>query len=312
MRIDIKSSLVKCDSIWNRRSSNATRYESSLFKCDSIWNRRSSNTTRYEIVALQMQFDMNLVFKCNNIIKNHHPHLAAWSAIGIGMHPKKRQVSQPRKQRVYRWQAVILNHPTELVSLENANNEKKSANYDTIKFVCLENDNKRPTNSNADKMETNPVNTACISTTNDVIVSNHEIRHTNLCSQSQDSTYSSSLSKQSWDSTYSSSLSMHREIRYTHLRSQIARLDIYSSSLKSRDSTYSSSLSNRETRYIRLRSHRETLHTHLRSNSRDSTYSSSLSIRETRHTRLRSQSRDLTNSFVFGPTHRQYSCNRNG
>ena len=34
----------QCDSIWNRRSSNTTRYESSFFKCDSIW-----------IVALQMK-----------------------------------------------------------------------------------------------------------------------------------------------------------------------------------------------------------------------------------------------------------------
>ncbi len=71
-----ESSLFKCDSIWivalqmrldvNRCSSNATRYESSLFKYDSIW-----------IVALQIRLDMNRVFKWNNIMKNHHPHLAS-------------------------------------------------------------------------------------------------------------------------------------------------------------------------------------------------------------------------------------------
>ncbi len=79
-------------------------------------------------------------------------------------------------------------------------------------------------------METNPVNKAFITTTNDVIVPN-----------SQDSTYSSSLYSQ--DSAYSSSLSM------------IARFDILIFSL----------LSNRETRHTRLRSHREIWYTHLRS-----------------------------------------------
>ena len=93
----------------NRRSSNATRYESSLFKWDSIW-----------IVALQIRLDMNRVLKWNNIMKNHHPHLAAWSAIGIGMYPK--EVWQPRKQRVY-----------------TCKQWKKSA-IETIEFVRLEND----------------------------------------------------------------------------------------------------------------------------------------------------------------------------
>ena len=99
----------------NRRSSNATRYESSLFKCDSIW-----------IVALQIRLDMNRVLKWNNIMKNHHPHLAAWSAIGIGMYPK--EVWQPRKQRVYTWQAM----------------SKKSSNDNTTAFVNASNGRNQP------------------------------------------------------------------------------------------------------------------------------------------------------------------------
>ncbi len=57
----------QCDSIWNRRSSNTTRYESSFFKYDSIYivvlqmrldmNRRSSNTTRYESRVEMKQYN---------------------------------------------------------------------------------------------------------------------------------------------------------------------------------------------------------------------------------------------------------------
>ncbi len=106
-------------------------------------------------------------------------------------------------------------------------------------------------------MKTNPVNKAFITTTNDVIVPN-----------SLDSTYSSSLYSQ--DSTYSSSLSIiarfnilifaqlsnretrhtrlcsHREIRYTHLRFQMAKLGILVFALI------------REIRHTHLHSYRET------------------------------------------------------
>ena len=71
---------------------------------------------------------------------------------------------------------------------------------------------KRPPNINADEMETNPVNKACITATNDVIVP-----------KLQDSTYSSSLSN-SQDSTYSSSL-YSQDSKYSSSLSIIARFD---------------------------------------------------------------------------------------
>ena len=132
---------------------------------------------------------------------------------------------------------------------------------------------KRPPNINADEMETNPVNKACITATNDVIVP-----------KLQDSTYSSSLSKRETQHTHPCS---NRETRHTRLRSQ-SRDSTYSSSPYSQDSTYSSSLysqdskyssslsiitrfdilifallSNRKTRHTRLRSHRGIRYTHL-------------------------------------------------
>ena len=123
-------------------------------------------------------------------------------------------------------------------------------------------------------METNPVNKACITATNDVIVpksqdstyssslskretrhthlrSNHETRHTRLRSQSRDSTYSSSPYSQ--DSTYSSSL-YSQDSKYSSSLSIITRFDILIFAL----------LSNRKTRHTRLRSHRGIRYTHLR------------------------------------------------
>ena len=133
---------------------------------------------------------------------------------------------------------------------------------------------KRPPNINADAMETNPVNKACITATNDVIVpklqdsthssslskretrhthlrSNRETRHTRLRSQSRDSTYSSSPYSQ--DSTYSSSL-YSQDSKYSSSLSIITRFDILIFAL----------LSNRKTRHTRLRSHRGIRYTHLR------------------------------------------------
>ena len=70
----------QCDSIWNRRSSNTTRYESSFFKCDSIWivalqmrldmNRRSSNTTRYESCVEMKQYNEESSPSFSSLISN--------------------------------------------------------------------------------------------------------------------------------------------------------------------------------------------------------------------------------------------------
>ena len=133
---------------------------------------------------------------------------------------------------------------------------------------------KRPPNINADEMETNPVNKACITATNDVIVP-----------KSQDSTYSSSLSKRETRHTH---LRSNRETRHTRLRSQIAGFDILIFALFARFDilifallarleilvfalnnheiryTHLALLSNRKTRHTLLRSHRGIRYTHLR------------------------------------------------
>ena len=75
---------------------------------------------------------------------------------------------------------------------------------------------KRPHNINADAMETNPVNKACITATNDVIVP-----------KLQDSTYSSSLSIAGFD---------------IFISAIFARFDKLIFAFKWRDSAYSSSL----------------------------------------------------------------------
>ena len=87
---------------------------------------------------------------------------------------------------------------------------------------------KRPPNINADEMETNPVNKACITATNDVIVP-----------KLQDSTYSSSLSIAGFDIL---------------IFALFARFDILIFALLARLEILVFALNNYEIRYTHLRS----------------------------------------------------------
>ena len=105
---------------------------------------------------------------------------------------------------------------------------------------------KRPPNINADEMETNPVNKACITATNDVIVP--KTRHTRLRSPNArlDILIFALIAR--LDILV---FALNRGIRHTHLR-------------PIRKIRHTHLRSTRKTRNTRLRSHREIRYTHLR------------------------------------------------